>query len=147
MCVHTWKDPETYQIWTVNQVNHNDWPKENSEEMPYESNPNCHKGKTQQLRNSPCESAHVSIHMYCTLFLVMNTLPASLLSVFVETLFWKVEGQNLNLCFPHCEPAQSLAGNPSPAASHCKWRPLRSYLSDRELPSLSVLCLTQLGLL
>ena len=98
--------------------------KENLEEMPLESNPNCHKGKAQQLRNSPSESAHVSIHMYCTLFLLINTLPASLLSVFVEIFFWKVEGQNLNLCFPICDPGHSLAENPSPAPSHCKWRPL-----------------------
>ena len=28
MHAHTWEDPEIYQIWTVNQANQNDWPKE-----------------------------------------------------------------------------------------------------------------------
>ena len=28
MRVHAWEDPETYQMWTLNQANQNDWPKE-----------------------------------------------------------------------------------------------------------------------
>lgn len=28
MHVHTWVDPEIYQIWAVNRANQNDWPKE-----------------------------------------------------------------------------------------------------------------------
>ena len=46
----------------------------------------------QQLGDSPCESAHVSSHTYCTFFLLRNTLLASLLFVFVEILFYKAEG-------------------------------------------------------
>ena len=86
-----------HQIWTVNQVNHNDWPKENLEEMPHESNSNCHKGKTQQLRNSPSESARVSIHKYCTLFLLINTLPASLLCLCGNSFLksWRPEPESV----------------------------------------------------
>ena len=60
--------------------------------MPHKSTSNYLKGMTQQLRNSPSESACVSIYMYCTLFfLLINTLFVSLLSVFVAVLFYKAE--------------------------------------------------------
>ena len=35
---------------------------------PHRSNSNCHEGATQQLRDSPSESAHVSSHTYCNPF-------------------------------------------------------------------------------
>lgn len=28
MRMHAWEDPETHQMWTLNQTNQNDWPKE-----------------------------------------------------------------------------------------------------------------------
>ena len=28
MHAHTWEDPEIYLMWTVNQANQNDWPRE-----------------------------------------------------------------------------------------------------------------------
>ena len=34
MHVHTWADPKMYQIWTVNQTNQNDCPKETQEKCP-----------------------------------------------------------------------------------------------------------------
>ena len=34
MRVHTWEDPEIYQIWTVNQANQNDWSKETWKKYP-----------------------------------------------------------------------------------------------------------------
>ena len=30
----TWEDPEMYQIWTQNQANQNDWPKETRKKCP-----------------------------------------------------------------------------------------------------------------
>ena len=63
-CMHTWEDPEIYQIWTVNQANQNDWSKEN-ERNAHKYDSNCHKVMTQQL--SLPESGFVSVHMYCTL--------------------------------------------------------------------------------
>ena len=33
-CLHTWEDPEIYQIWTLNQANQNDWPKETQKKCP-----------------------------------------------------------------------------------------------------------------
>ena len=29
-----WKDPETDQVWTVNQANQNDWPQETRKKGP-----------------------------------------------------------------------------------------------------------------
>ena len=101
------------------------------EEIPSKSNSNYHAGTTQQLRNSPVESAHVSTRMYCTL-LPPNTLLVSLLSVFVEILFCKAElpgplsltsGLLVRIWCFHChDPAQSLVGNPGPAPSCCRLR-------------------------
>ena len=64
MCAHTWKDPEIYQIWTVNQANQNDWPKETWKKCPIKV---IQTAMRVQLRDSPSESACVSIHTYCTL--------------------------------------------------------------------------------
>ena len=72
-----------------------------------------------QLRDYLSEPAHVSIHTYCTLFLLTNTylqhLLAALPSIFVEILFCKDEGPGpLSLttglvariwCFHHCNLA------------------------------------------
>ena len=49
MHAHTWKDPEIYQIWIVNQANQKKLAKGQPEEMPHKSNSNCHKGATQGL--------------------------------------------------------------------------------------------------
>ena len=81
-----WKDPEIYEIWTVNQANQNDWPKENQKIHPIKI---IQTTTRVQLRDSPSESAHVSIHTYYTLFLQINTLLASLLSSLVGILFCK----------------------------------------------------------
>ena len=32
--MYTGKDPEMHQMWTVNQANHNDWPKETWKKCP-----------------------------------------------------------------------------------------------------------------
>ena len=75
-----------------------------------------------QLRDYLSEPAHVSIHTYCTLFLLTNTylqhLLVALPSVFVEILFCKDEGPGpLSLttgpvvriwCFHRSDPAQYL---------------------------------------
>ena len=34
MHAYSWDDPETYQIWTVNQANQNDRPKETQKKYP-----------------------------------------------------------------------------------------------------------------
>ena len=105
--------------------------KGNPEEMPHKSNWNCHEGTTQGLPLWVCPCVYPRV-LYC-FFLLINTLLVSLLSIFVEILFCKTEGTGpLSLtsglvariwCF-HCHhPAQSLAGNLSPAPSHCRLRP------------------------
>ena len=82
----TWKHPEIYEIWTVNQANHNDWPNENQKKYPIKIIPTITRAR---LRDSPSESAHVYIQTHCTLFLQINTLLASLLSSLVGILFCK----------------------------------------------------------
>jgi len=123
MHAQTWKDPEIYEIWTVNQANQNDWPKENQKKHPIKIIQTTMRAR---LRDSPSESAHVSIHTYCTLFLQLNTLLASLLSRLVGILFCKAEGPRpLSLttglvprisCF-HCHyPASISSWKPKPCS-------------------------------
>ena len=91
MCEHTWEDPEIYQIWTVNQADLNDWLKEIQKKCLIKV---IQTAKRVQLSDSASEAAYVFIHMYCTLFLLINTLLASLLSVFVDIFFSsKLKGQ------------------------------------------------------
>ena len=107
--------------------------------MPHRNNSRYHEG---QLRDSPSESACVSIRMYCTLFPLINTSLTSLLSVFVEILFCKAEGPGpLSLTtgrvarvwsFHCCEPAQSLVGIPGPAPSFCRPRPPKVTMRDSD---------------
>ena len=65
MHAHTWKDPEIYQIWIVNQANQKNWPKDNQKKCPIKV---IQIATRVRLRDSPSESACVSIHTYCTLF-------------------------------------------------------------------------------
>ena len=128
MSGHIREDPEISQIWTVNQVNQHDWPKATGKKYPIKLIQTITRA---QLRDSPFKSARVALHMYCTLFLLINTLLALFLSVFVGIPFCKAEGPGplslatdlvaRNWCFHHRNPAQSLAGNPAP--SHCRPRP------------------------
>lgn len=72
MCVHSWEDPDVYQIWNVYQGNKNDWTKETRKKYPHKTNSNCHGGTTQ--RHSLPESARMFIHTYCTFFPVNKYL-------------------------------------------------------------------------
>ena len=93
-----------------------------------------------QLRDSPFESAHVSIHKYCTLF-PPNKYFICFTTSFVEIPFCKASGpEPLSLttdlmarlgAFIAVTQPRSLAGNPGPASSHCRLRPPESnYKSD-----------------
>ena len=117
-----------HQIWTVNQANHNDWPKE-TWKMLHQSNSNCHEGVTQQLRDSS-RSLPVRLSTHSVLFfLPVNTLLASLLSIFVEILLCEAkEPVSLSLatglgariwCF-HCRDPASISGwEPRPPEIMC----------------------------
>ena len=79
-----------------------------------------------QYRDSPSESAHVSIQMHCTLLLLINISHASLLSIFVGILFCKVE-RPAPLSLTNDLVARiwcSYCRDPSPALSRCRSRPL-----------------------
>ena len=65
---HTWEDPETHQIRTVNQKSQNDWPKETQKKCPINIIPT-----TIRARLSLSEPTFVSVHMHCALFLLINT--------------------------------------------------------------------------
>ena len=96
---------------------------------------------------SPPESSCVTVHTYCTFSLLINTLHAPLLSIFVEILFCKAKGSGpLSLttglveriwCFHCCNPAQSLVGNLRPTSRHCRPRPLEITTSTLHEPRLS----------
>ena len=90
----------------------------------------CWATQTHPLSLPVCLSTCIVLFL-----LLVNTLLTSLLSVFVEILFWKVKGSGLLSltsdlvariwCCDHCEP-QSLPVNPSPGPSYCGWGHLRS---------------------
>ena len=100
----------------------------NPEEILHKSNSNCHKGVTQGLSLwiGSCASLHVLSSF------VLTALLPPLLSVFVGILFCKAEGSGplwltTSLvariwCFHCCDPAQPLAGKPSPAPNCCRPR-------------------------
>ena len=92
MLGHTWEDPEINQIWAVNQANQNDWPRETWKKYPIKVNSNCHEGVTQRLSLSLSPPVCLSTRTELVLFLLVNTLLASLLMVFVAILFRKVRG-------------------------------------------------------
>ena len=136
MLIHIWEEPEIYQIWTVNQAYQNDWPKETWKKYPIKI---IQTAIRMLLSNSLLEPACVSIHTYCILFfLLINTLLASLISIFVEILFCKAKGPGPlslttglvpRICYFHCyDSAQSLAGSPSLAPRHCRLRAPKSRL-------------------
>ena len=89
--------------------------------MPHKSDLNCHKSTTQGLSLSLPVCLFICIVLF---FLLINTLLASLLSVFVETLFCKAEGSGpLTLttslvvrmwCFHHLCPASTSGWEPKP---------------------------------
>ena len=88
-CVHMWEEPEIDQVWTENQANQNDWPKKTRKKCPV---------KVIQVRQGP-DSVPFSLSPPTCLptrtglfFVEINTLLASLLSVFVGVLFCKAEG-------------------------------------------------------
>ena len=87
MCALTRENTKTYEIWTVNQANQKDWPKETWKKYPIQV---IQTTTRVWLGNS--ESACVSIHRSCPLFLLINTLFGLLLSFFVWILFSKAEG-------------------------------------------------------
>ena len=118
-----------HQIWTVNQVNHNDWPKENSEEMPHESNSNFHKSKTQQLRNSPwvcpCVYPHIlysfPLNKYFTCFTTL-----SLWKFFSE----KLKARTWICAFPSVTQPNLWLGTQALLQVITSGGQLRSYLFD-----------------
>ena len=89
--------------------------KGNTEEISHKSNTNYPKGATQKL--SLCLSLSVCLSTYSVLCSLLNTLFASLLSIFVEIIFCKAKRPgSLSLtiglvasiyCFHHCDPAQA----------------------------------------
>ena len=119
------QDPEIHKIWTVDQANQNDCPKQTRKKCPIKVIQPATRANSATQGFS--ESAHVHF------FLLIKTLLASLLSVFVEILFCKAKGPGpLSLttglvaricCLRRRHPAQSLVGNPGPAPRHCRSRP------------------------
>ena len=128
MHAHTWENPELYQIWTLNQANQNDWPKETQKKCPIKVIQTATRA-----RHCLSEPARVSIHTYCTFFLLINTLLVSLLSIFVGILFWQSHrARALSLttglvariwCTHHCDPTSITGWELKPTSSCCRPRP------------------------
>ena len=91
MHTNTGEDPEINQIWTQNEAKQDDWSKETRKKRPIKVIQTTTKG-----HDSLSEPARVSIHTYYTLFLLINTLLVSLLSIslckFIST---QLTGQGL----------------------------------------------------
>ena len=132
MCPHIWEGPESHQIWTANQANQNDWSKENWKKCPV-------KVIQTAARARPGDCLSLSLPVRLSTHTVHFPPPnkyftVSSLSIFVKILFCTTEGPGpLSLTlglvariwsFHHHDQAPSLAGNPSPAPSHCRARPL-----------------------
>ena len=124
-CTHeiSWDKPDS--DLESNQQGH--WSKETWKKCPQKW------FKLPQGHDSLSESACVSFHMYHTLFfLLINTSLVSLLSVIVGILFlqsWRARASSLTTSlvariwrFHRCDPAQPLAGNPSPTPNSCRPR-------------------------
>ena len=123
--MHTWGDPELYQIWTLNQVNKNDWPKETWKKCPIKLPP----GHDSVFLLSPSMCLPTCTTYYILSFLLMNTLLVSLLSVSMwKFISIQLMGQGLvsGLGFRALTVMawlQSVAGNRNPASNHCCPRP------------------------
>ena len=126
--------------------------KGNQEEMLHKSNSHYHEGATQWLflsLNSPvCLSTHTVVF-----FLFINTLLASLLSVFVEIIFSKARGPGplsltTNLvariwCFHYRNLASVFGWEPKPHSSFCRPRPPKIIMRLTPVflfPQLSINC-------
>ena len=106
--------------------------------------------KRAQLRDSPSESSPCLCTCTVLFFLLVNTLLASLLSVFVEILFCKTKGPgHLSLItglvariwgFHRHYPAQFLVGNSIFTPSPCRLRPPKISLAAKSLQLCLTLC-------
>ena len=128
MGAHTWEDPEIRWKWTVNKDNQDNWPKEAQKKCPIKVIQNAMRA---QLSDSLPESIQVSIHVICTLFLLLNTLLALPLSIFVGIHFFIAEGPR-----PLSLTTGLVARNWSPWPSLKLWLRtqvllLRSYLAPK----------------
>ena len=121
MCVHTWADPEIYQIRTLNQANQNDWPKETQKKCPIKV---VQTATRAPLSDSLSPWVWQWVYTHTHFFpLLINTLLASLFSIFVEIPCCKTKGPGtLSLttlsrlgssAFTAATQLQSLAGDPS----------------------------------
>ena len=131
----------------MNPANQNDWPKETRKKYPIKVIQSTARA---QVGDSPSESTRVPIHMYCTLFLQMNTLLASLLSVFVEILFCKSKGPGplslttglvARIWFFHCcNPTPTSGWEPKPGS-----KPLQPEAINSTQGQAPVLCQAEEG--
>ena len=88
MRVHTWEDPEIYQIWTVNQANQNDWPKETQKKYYIKI---IQTATMTRLSNTLGVYLCGCPQIFYFFSLLINTWFGSLLSIFVGILFCKAK--------------------------------------------------------
>ena len=114
-------------MWTLNQANQNDWPKETQKKYPHTSDWNCHEGTTQ---DSPSESDHVSINMYCSPFPPNKHLTCFTTFCLCGNYFLQsgraralslTTGLMARIRCSHCWDLISVSGQGT--SSHCRQRP------------------------
>ena len=94
MHVHKWENSEIlHQIWTLNQANQNDWPKENWKNWPIKVIQIAWGCDSVSLSLSLSEPTRKSLSTSSIfLFLLINTLLVSLLFIFMGIFFCRAEG-------------------------------------------------------
>ena len=120
-------------LWTVNQANWNDWPKESRKKCPKRVIQTAMRGRLSEsfsLSSPLCLSTCTVLFFF---FFLNKYLTCFITFQFWGILFCKAKGPgSLSLttglvagiwCFRRCDPAQTLAGNPSPTSSCCLLRP------------------------
>ena len=144
MHAYAWEGSEIYQIWTVNEANQSDWPKETQKKCPVKVIQTAMRAWPGTLLLSL--PLYVSTHTIL-FFLIINTWLVSVLSIFVGIHFCKAKGPRpLSLtaglvpriwCF-HCHYTASISSwKPKPcskplqamAAQDHSQSPLRSRFS------------------
>ena len=144
MRVHTWEDLEIYHLRTVNQASQNDWPKETQKKCPMKVIQTARRCNSRTLSLSPpaCLSTHTVLF-----FLLINTWPASRLSVLVEIIFCRAKGPGpLSLatglvariwCSHRRDPASVSGWEPKPRSRPSRAKATWSSLLHLSEPSIS----------
>ena len=123
--VHTWEDPEIYQMWIHSQVNKNDWPKETWKKCSIEVIQTTAILKHSLSLSLPlCFILFFPPNKYFTCFTTFCLCENSSSAKSRSQGLSSTTGLAVRSWYSHPETQpQSLAESQSPASSHCRQRP------------------------